>query len=315
MKSQILFLTILPVVLAASLPADDLRLGIIGTDTSHVVAFAHALNDRSDPNHVTGARVVIAYKGGSPEIEESRTRVDRFAEQLQSNMGVRFVTQIREMCDSVDGILLESVDPRQHLPQMKEAVRCAKPVFIDKPVASSLKDAREIAQVAEKAHVPWFSASSLRFAEGIESLKREPVNGAIVWAPGPFEEHQPLDLSWYGIHGAEMLYTLMGSGCAEVTRKTAENADVVTCRWKDGRLGTMRLDRPYSKYGAVVFRSKNQVDVVPDIKVDYLPLVREIVKFMQTREPPESNADTLEIIAFLDAAQKSKEHGGSPVGM
>jgi hypothetical protein len=230
-------------------------------------------------------------------------------------MGVRFVSQIAEMCDSVDGILLESVDPRQHLLQMKEAVHCGKPVFIDKPLASSLKDAREIAQIADKAHVPWFSASSLRFADGIQPLKHEPINGVIVWAPGPFEEHQPIDLSWYGIHGAEMLYALMGSGCAEVTRRTSENADVVTCRWKDGRLGTMRGDRPYSKYGAVVFRSKSQVDVAPDIKVDYLPLVREIVKFMETHKPPESNVETLEIIAFLDAAQRSKEHGGSPVGM
>jgi hypothetical protein len=110
-----------------------------------------------------------------------------------------------------------------------------------------------------------------------------------------------------------MLYTLMGPGCTEVTRRTSENAEVVTCRWKDGRLGTMRLDRPYSKYGAVVFRPRTQVDVAPDIKVDYLPLVREIVKFMETRTPPQSNAETLEILAFLDAAQKSKEHGGSPV--
>src|SRR4051794_32994570 len=112
-----------------------------------------------------------------------------------------------------------------------------------------------------------------------------------------------------------MLYTLMGSGCTEVTRGTSDKADVVTCRWKDGRLGTMRVDRPYSTYGAVVFRPRNQVEAVPDIKVDYLPLIREIVKFMKTHTPPEPNAETLEILAFLDAAQKSKEHGGSPVGL
>jgi hypothetical protein len=137
----------------------------------------------------------------------------------------------------------------------------------------------------------------------------------MVWGPGPTEQHHELDLAWYGIHAAEMLYTIMGPGCAEVTRTTSATADVVTCRWKDGRLGTMRIDRPYSKFGSVVFRSKNQVDVLPDIKVDYVPLVRQIVQFMATGKPPVPNSETLEIFKMMEAAQKSKEQGGQPVSM
>jgi hypothetical protein len=292
----------------------DLRLGLIGTDTSHAVAFGHVLNDASAPNHVSGARIEVAYKGGSPDVKDSSSRVDKYAAELRDKLGVRFVDRIADMCGSVDGILLESVDPRQHLPQMKEALKCGKPVFIDKPLASTLKDAREIARLAADAHVPWFSASSLRFSN-IASLKEEPMNGVMVWGPGPTEPHQQLDLSWYGIHAAEMLYTLMGTGCAEVTRTSSEEADVVTCRWKDGRLGTMRVDRPYSKFGAVAFRSTNRVDVVADIKVDYVPLVRQIVQFMSSRMPPVSNGETLEIFTFLDAAQKSKGKKGAPESM
>ena len=201
---------------------------------------------------------------------------------------------------------------RVHLQQMKEAVKCGKPVFIDKPLASTLSDAREIARIAAAANVPWFSASSLRYGE-LAALAKTPVNGALAWGPGPFEEHQALDLSWYGIHAAEILFTLMGPGCAEVTRSTTEAADVVTCRWKDGRLGTMRVDRPYSKFGAVAFRDKNDVQALPAIKVDYLPLLREVVQFMTTRKPPVANSDTMEIFEFLDAAQRSKQKGGAPV--
>jgi hypothetical protein len=292
----------------------DLRLGIIGTDTSHAVAFTQVLNNASAPNHVSGAHIEMAYKGGSPDVEESNSRVDRYATELRDKWGVRFVNQIADMCGSVDGLLLESVDGRTHLTQMKEVMKCGKPVFIDKPLSSSLEDAREIARLAAVAHVPWFSASSLRFSE-ITSLKKEPMNGVMVWGPGPTEPHQALDLSWYGIHAAEMLYTLMGTGCAEVTRTTSEQADVVTGRWRDGRLGTMRVDRPYSKFGAVAFRSKNRVDTISDVKVDYVPLVREIVQFMNTQTPPVSNAETLEIFAFLDAAQKSEAKGGAPVRM
>jgi hypothetical protein len=308
----LLLLTLSAALLRAQ--AADLRLGIIGTDTSHVIAFTRALNDPSAPNHVSGARVEIAYKGGSPEVEESRNRIEGFSRELHDKWHVRFVDTIPAMCGSVDGILLESVDSRAHLPEMKQAVTCGKPVFIDKPLASSLEDAKAIARVAADAQVPWFSASSLRFSD-IESLKQKPVKGAIVWGPGPTEPHQQLDLSWYGIHAAEMLYTLLGSGCSVVSRVSSESADVVTCKWKDGRLGTMRVDRPYSKFGAVAFRSNNAVDCLPDIKVDYIPLVREIVKFMSTRQPPVANAETLDIMQFLDAAQRSKAQNGSPVTM
>jgi Oxidoreductase family, NAD-binding Rossmann fold len=307
------FCFVLLVVTTAAAGA-EIRLGIIGTDTSHAVAFTRALNDSAAANHVAGARVVVAYKGGSPDIEESRSRVDAFASELRDRWGVRFVNAIPEMCGAVDGILLESVDGRQHLPQMKEAVRCGKPVFIDKPLASSLDDAKAIARLAREAHVPWFSASTLRFSE-IRSMTQMPVKGAMVWGPGPTEPHQALDLSWYGVHAAEMLYTLLGTGCSVVKRTTSEDADIVTCQWKDGRLGTMRVDRPYSQFGAVVFRAKNRVNVLPEIKVDYIPLVREIVEFMTSSQPPVSNAETLEIFEFLDAAQRSKERGGIPVPM
>jgi hypothetical protein len=309
-----LYLLLLLFVVTVSAPAAEVRLGIIGTDTSHAVVFTRALNDTSAANHVPGAHVVVAYKGGSPEIKESRSRVDGYAAELRDKWGVRFVDEIPAMCSAVDGILLESLDGRTHLSQMKDAVKCGKPVFIDKPLASSFEDAKAIARLADDAHVPWFSASSLRFSD-IQSLKREPLNGAIVWGPGPTEPHQSLDLSWYGIHAAEMLYVLMGTGCAEVSHVSSEEADVITCKWKDGRLGSMRVDRPYSKFGAVVFRPKNRVDALPDIKVDYIPLVREIVKFMTTHEPPVANSETLEILQFIDAAQRSKVQGGSPVGM
>ncbi len=131
--------------------AADLRLGIIGTDTSHVTAFTKTLNDPTASDHVAGARVVVAYKGGSADIESSRTRVDGYAQELQDKWGVKIVDSIAKICPEVDGILLESVDGRPHLAQMREAVACGKPVFVDKPLASTLDDARAIARVAKDA--------------------------------------------------------------------------------------------------------------------------------------------------------------------
>lgn len=293
--------------------AADLRLGIVGTDTSHVIGFATAYNDPSSSGHVSGARIVAAFRGGSPDIPASRDRIDGFTRQLQEKYGIEIVDTIAELCRRVDGVLLTSNDGRVHLAQAREIISAGKPLFIDKPLASTLEDAREIARLAKTAGVPWFSTSTLRYA--VAGLKTADLTGVEVWGPGPLEEHHHLDLSWYAIHEAEMLFTLLGTGCEEVTRVESADASVVACRWKDGRIGTMRALRPYSDYGAVLFRKteKNQTSETRPIRATTIELDRDLVKFFTTGIPPVPNEDTLELIAFLDAAQRSKESGGQPM--
>jgi hypothetical protein len=160
--------------------------------------------------------------------------------------------------------------------------------------------------------VPWFSSSSLRYGEIGTQMKFPDAVGAVVWSPGPTEPHHYLDLAWYGIHGVEILYTLTGRGCVEVTRVSTDKADVVTGKWKDGRIGVLRTAKPYGDYGAVVYRPKASVQSPPN-KAGYRPLLVEIVKFFETRVPPVPNEETLEMFAFMDAAQKSKEQGGAAV--
>jgi hypothetical protein len=312
MQSSYLRVLFLLSVGASGAFAAELRLGIIGTDTGHATAFTELLNDPTAADHVAGAKVVAAYKGGSPDLDESRDRVDKYAAEMKEKWQVKFVEQITDLCPLVDGILLESLDGRPHLAQFQEAVKCGKPVFIDKPLSSNIEDAREIVRVAAAKQIPWFSASSLRFSD-IATLKTADLTGAIVWAPGPLEDHHKLDLSWYGVHGVEMLYTVMGTGCVEVTRTHAGGADVVTGRWKDGRLGTVRLERPYGKYGGIAFREKTQITALPDLKFSYAKLVEQIVKFMNTKTPPFPTSETVEMFEFMDAAQRSREAGGGPV--
>ncbi len=308
------FLAISLCALAAH--AADLRIGIIGTDTSHVPAFTRMLNDPAAPGHVAGARVVAAVKGGSPDVKESASRVEQYAEEIRAKYGVEIVPDIPALLGKVDAVLIESVDGRPHLAEAQPVIAARKPFFADKPLAASLEDAREIARLAKAAGVPWFSASSLRFgAIGAEGAKLTGITGVSTWGPGPFEPHQPLDLSWYAIHPIEVLYTLMGPGCESVTRTASEDADVIVGKWKDGRLGTVRAIRPYSDYGAVVTRGREVTVLHPKAAeaADYRALVVEIVKFFETGKPPVSNDVTLEIFAFMDAAQRSKAQGGVPV--
>ena len=308
-----LSLLVVAVVLSSPCLAADLRLGLIGTDTSHVIAFTKAFNGPPGADHVDGAHVVAAFKGGSPDVEASYSRVDGFADELRTEWNVELVDEIVSLCPLVDAILLESVDGRAHLEQARQAFACGRPVFIDKPLASTLEDAREIARLAAEDGVPWFSSSSLRWSEIVTTLESDDAQGVSTWGPGPTEPHHHLDLSWYAIHPIEMLYALMGTGCVEVTRTLSESGDIVTGRWADGRLGTVRVLPDTWSYGAVAFRPKEVEQSPPDAKHSYLPLLREMVEFFRTGRPPVPNEETLEIFAFMDAAQRSKEQGGTPV--
>ena len=305
---------LLALMLAGALAcAAQIRIGIVGTDTSHVIAFTRVLNDPAAKNHIPGARIVAAYKGGSPDVESSRTRVEGFAQELAAKWNVEIVPDIPTLCKKVDAVLLESVDGRTHLAQARQIIAARKPLFIDKPLAATLEDAREIARLAKEAGVPWFSSSSLRWSEIVTTMKAPDATAVTTWGPGPFEEHHYLELGWYAIHPIEMLFALMGTGCEEVTRVSGATLDTITCRWKDGRLGTVHALRPYGPYGAVVFRAKEARTPPAKTSSDYVPMLKEIVKFFETGKPPVSNDETLEIFAFMDAAQRSKEAGGKPM--
>jgi len=299
-------------LLSASAIGADIRVGIVGTDSSHAPAFTQILNDASSPSHVPGARVVAAYKGGSRDLPKSYERVDGYAEELRTKWGVEIVPDIGTLCSKVDAVIIGSIDGRAHLAEVREVVAARKPMYIDKPLAATLDDARAIARIAAEAGVPWFTSSSLRFSPLARASKFPDARGYMVWGPGPLEEHHPMELAWYGIHSAELLFTLMGPGCEEVTRTFTNGADITTCRWKDGRIGTMRVNRPYSEFGVVTFREKEVERSAPNPEPGYPGLMRAVVGFFQTGKPPVTPEETLEIFAFMDAAQRSKDAGGAP---
>jgi Oxidoreductase family, NAD-binding Rossmann fold len=295
----------------------EIKVGMIGLDTSHVTAFTKLLNDKYDLNHVPGARVVAAFKGGSPDVESSRTRIDRYTAELEDKWDVEIVGSIEELCNKVDAVLLESVDGRPHLSQVRPVFAAKKRVFIDKPFTASYADAREIVRLSRESGTPFFSSSSLRFASDLQAMKRDgklgAILGAFTYGPAPTEPHHP-DLFWYGIHAVEMLYTLMGPGCESVTRVHTDGADVVVGRWKDGRVGTMRGIRDGKRdYGAVAFGAKANLATPTPMPSDYRNLLVEVVKFFQTGVAPIPPEETLEMMAFMEAADLSKTRGGAPV--
>jgi hypothetical protein len=294
----------------------ELKIGIIGLDTSHVVAFTELLNNPNSKNHVAGGKVVAAFKGGSPDIESSASRVEGYTKQLEEKYGVKIVGTIEELCQEVDAILLESVDGRPHLEQVRPVIKAHKPVFIDKPVAGSLKDAITIFKLARAEKVPCFTSSSYRYYESLVELKKADIGefqGAISYGPSHLEPHHP-DFFWYGIHPVEALFTVMGTGCESVVRTSTADTDVVTGVWKGGKVGTLRgLKTGATPHQVILFGSKSVASQKGS--GEYTPLVREIIKFFETGVAPVSLEESLEIYAFMEAADESKREGGRPVNV
>jgi len=289
------------------------RIGIIGLDTSHAIAFTKALNDPAVSDTYGGFRIVAAYPKGSSDIKSSADRIPAYTKEVET-YGVSIVNSIEELLKTVDFVLLETNDGRLHLEQSLKVLKAGKTMFIDKPVSASLPDAIAIYRAAEHYKVPVFSSSSLRYITGVKEIAEGSIGkvlGADTFSPCTLEKTHP-DLFWYGIHGVETLFTIMGTGCKTVTRSSAESFEKVTGIWNDGRIGSFRGIRSgKSDYGGTVFGEKGIA--VLGKYAGYNPLLEKIIGFFQSGIPPVKAEETLEIFTFMEAAQESKIKGGVPV--
>ena len=292
------------------------RIGIIGLDTSHSTAFVEGLNAANPDEAYDGYKVVAAYPYGSKTIKSSYERIPKYTEEVKKQ-GVEIVDSIAALLDKVDVVMLETNDGRPHLEQALQVMKAGKTLWIDKPVAGTLVDAIAIYDAAKHYKVPVFSASSLRYATNVQETASGKsvgkVLGADTFSPCPLESTHP-DFFWYGIHGIEILLTVMGKGCKQVSRVHTEDTDLVTGVWKDNRIGTFRGNRKgQNEYGGTAFGENAVVKLGP--YSGYEPLLKEIIKFFNTGIAPITPAETLEIYAFMEAADESRRKGGATVSL
>ena len=292
------------------------RIGIIGLDTSHSTAFTEALNAATPDAAYGGYKIVAAYPYGSKTIKSSFERIPAYTEQVKK-LGVEIVNSLAELLGKADVIMLETNDGRPHLQQALEVMKAGKALFIDKPVAGTLADVMAVYEAASHYKTPVFSASSLRYATNVQQTAGGKAAGKILgadtYSPSPLESTHP-DFFWYGIHGIEILLTVMGTGCTQVSRVHTADTDVVTGVWKDGRLGTFRGNRNGpNEYGGTAFGEKAVVHLGP--YSGYEPLLKEIIQFFDTGISPVSPGETLEIYAFMEAADESKRKNGVAVSL
>ncbi|KKO54925.1 Gfo/Idh/MocA family protein [Paenibacillus sp. DMB20] len=293
----------------------SLRIGLIGLDTSHALAFTRLLHDAGDAYHVPGAVVAAAYPGGSPDFPLSISRVNGFTEDIRGQYGVPIMETPEEVAEVCDALMLLAADGRAHLELFRRIAPYRKPVFIDKPLALRSLEAEEIARTAERNGIPVMSASSLRYALSLtRELEREgaePVLGADVHGPMEIESTQS-HYFWYGIHSAEMLFSVMGPGCREVSAISAESHELITGTWEDGRIGTVRGNRSGNfSFGALIHRKNESayVDAQGSGKPFYADLLERVMVMFTTGKIVLPIQQSVEVIRFLEAAEESRRTG------
>lgn len=292
-----------------------IRLGLVDFDTSHAVEFTKRINhvDIAEDQWVEGAKVVAGVPGTS---QISPERIPEYTAKIKE-YGVPLFDDPSELFGKIDAVLIESVDGSVHRERALPFLERGIPTYVDKPFACSLADAKAMFEVATRKHIPLMSSSSLRYApEVVEAKKASAANkleGVATYGPAPTHPRNP-GLFHYGIHPVEMLFTLMGAGCRRLTCLSQPGGEVVTGVWDGGRVASVRGIREGAQaYGFTLFGAKGVETKGVSTQYIYRELLKEIIGMFQDKELPIDPRETLEIVAFIEAARRSAESDGAPV--
>lgn len=288
------------------------RIGIVGLDSSHAAAFTKTLYEQRNTANYQGYQVVAAFPFAETPIATNKARIVKFQAEVE-HCDVKIVASIAELLAVVDYVMVLTNDGNTRLAQVAEVLKGGKPVFIDKPIAASYAQAQQIFALAKRYNVPFFSSSSLRFQTDIQALDKHLVRGVDLYTPATTEPSHSL-LYWYGIHGVEMLYALMGTGCVQVQCKSSPTDELIVATWKDGRQASLRaITTGAADFGGVVFTETKLMELQKF--QGYTNLLAAIVQFFETGLVPFNPAETLEICRFMDAVASSKKRHGKRISL
>jgi predicted dehydrogenase len=294
----------------------ELKVGLVGLDNSHCVAFSQLLNKADDPNHVAGARACFGYPGGSSDFKLSYSRVEGFTKKLREEFGVEMFDSPEEVARRSDLLLMTAVDGRQHRGFYERIASFARPTFIDKPFTTSLADAEAILKAARQVGAPVMSCSALRYADEFQALLKGDgswgeVIGCDVFGPMPEEEALP-GLFWYGVHCIEMVVAAMGPGCRKVQVLKDDGFDLVSMQWDKQRSATFRgLRDAHGQFGLILHRRKGArfLDMTAIRRPYYAGLLEAILRSLPQGLSDVPVEQMLEVVRVIEAANQSRRTG------
>lgn len=289
--------------------ARDIRVGIIGLDTSHAIEFPRRMQapDLDAAMKVPGLRAVSCLRFATPFQDEAG--LDARQKQLEQ-WGVKVTRTFEDAVKGVDALMLEINDPAYHLEYFERCAARGLPIFLDKPMADTIANGRKIADLARRHGTRVFSSSSLRFVRALEDACAAVPKPAMTSVYGPLGK-APAGSSvvWYGVHAFEMLQRALGRGAAAVLAKRDALGTVAIVRYPDARRGLVELTEGSYLYGGCLRALDKAAPFVVDLGRAYTEELARVADFFRGGPAPVAMEDTLEVMALLDAAERSYQSG------
>ena len=296
---------------------NELRIGLVGgLIWPHAQMMATTLND-SDPEHPLWQQV-FGKKGIVPTDRIPRARVTHVwdkerpkAEALAAICGIQTVVDKPEdMIGKVDAVLLPDDTSCVHGRMAGPFLDAGIPTYIDKPLAGTIAEAREIAERAKKGNAPLMTMSCLRYTDAsLDLMKNRPNLGApqLVSALGPDREGKPLH--YYGIHIVQVYMVFMGPGAQRVHDVGDHNHHILKLEYPDARKGVIQLSQRMPGYVATGVFTKGSRTVEMRLERSFFRMLQDIILMFRTKTPPVPIDEMLEIIAILSAGEESLASG------
>lgn len=283
----------------------EIRVAVIGMDTSHAVELPKLMQDPEAPFKISGLRVTRAMRFETPF--QNKEGLDAREAYLRT-IGVEVTEDFDYAVGDCDAIMLEVNDPTLHLEYFEKAAVLGKPIFLDKPFADTVENTRKIIEIGKKYNVRYFTASSLRFTIGLNNLVDSKINVNSAYAWGPLGKAAAgSSIVWYGVHTFEQVERIMGIGAESVTTVDSGKGLVCVVKYKDGRSAVAELNENKWVYGAVIRddAGNDAMCSVPGKRPFYCSLMEQIRLFFLGAEAPVSIEDSFEVMALCEAAEKS----------
>lgn len=286
------------------------RIGIIGSQNSHAIAFSQLLNREEGYNGQrieTDARVTHIY-GTQPE----RTR-----EVAEAGAIPTIVDETEQMLGGVDAIICVLRDGALHKGAVLPFLKAAMPVFVDKPLCTTVADAEAMIDVAQRTGVGFSSFSTLRYERGTQAwieASRDadgPPLAGLVSGPGDLESEYS-GIFFYGIHAVELMLERWGYGVAEVTAVPSGRSVQAICRYADGPLVTLNLvqgGRPGFRLAS--FGNAGTSEHLVDARTTYYDGMHIMLEVLRNGAWPLSAEELTEPVRVLAAIEASVASGAT----
>jgi predicted dehydrogenase len=239
-----------------------------------------------------------------------------------------------DLAGRVDAVLLTEGAGNRHLELSAPFLELGLPLFIDKPLAGSWEDVREIWRRTGPEY-PVLCCSNLRYNPELPEFRRRAQS---IGEPVLLRGLTAMDWTGYGWHLAELLVALWGRRATSVRALDAPRA-LELVEWRDGagnvhavEAGDWTVEVAYPDRRRALLQVSYPMDRVLSVSLhgtaghlevpiqDYFTMMRglldDLAAMFRSKRPPRGiMEDTLEVSRIVTGAVLSRERGGAPVAL